>query len=106
MLKKLECPVCKAEHELEIPEGKMIYRCPKCKLTVRCMPPQEIKVPEMKSKSEAKRVKIQVDSAKDIPEKVAEEVKKKADEVLKEKPKAKKTTRRKKKTSSKKKSGN
>ena len=88
------CPICKAEHEMFLAPNKLVYECPSCGRKVRAMPPQTIKVPKIKSKSEAKRLKIQVESAQDIPKEVAEEVKKAVEEVLEEKPAPKKKTKR------------
>ena len=81
-LKKLECSVCGHVCELDVPTGKMIYKCPKCKLTVRIAPPKTIETPKPTPKP--------VKSTEEIPAAVAEEVKKAAEEQLSSKEETKK----------------
>ena len=74
----VQCPICKTKHELDLPDGKKVYRCPNCKLNVRVMAPEAIEVPK-------KREPIKVKDTKEIIEKVSEEVVKEVKKVKKSK---------------------
>jgi CRISPR/Cas system-associated exonuclease Cas4 (RecB family) len=62
---KLQCPICKAKHELQL--TKQVYACPSCGRKVRAMSPVVAKHDKMlKVKEEELQKKVIEEAAKEI----------------------------------------